>query len=262
MLRVLWNSKSGMIANQEKLDAISNNLANVNTNGYKRVTVSFQDTMSETLRREGYPITTNGERAQDPYTGTGVKTTGWVRDNKQGILIETNKDTDFAIDGEGYFQLIRSDGSLVYTRVGQFDVDANQNLVDPNGNRVTIYPAPGVNAEDIKFTKDNYFISKDGEVSIKGENGYELVGIIPLFSTNGSNDFISIGENYYQAKPDAQVYQVQGSNIYQGYLEGSNVDMVVELTDMIVTQRAFQLGTKGLQAADEMWQMANNLKSR
>ena len=74
MLRVLWNSKSGMIANQEKLDAISNNLANANTSGYKRVSVSFQDTMSETLRRKGYPITTNDERARDPYTGTGVKT--------------------------------------------------------------------------------------------------------------------------------------------------------------------------------------------
>lgn len=262
MLRVLWNSKSGMIANQEKLDAISNNLANVNTNGYKRVSVNFQDTMKETLRREGYPITSNGERAQDPYTGTGVKTSGWTRDNKQGILIETNKDTDFAIDGEGYFQLIRSDGSLIYTRVGQFDVDANQDLVDPNGNRVAINPAPGVNLDNIKFTKDNYFITKDGEVSVKGENGYNVVGTIALYTANGTDDFISIGENYYQAKPGVQVYQVEGSNIYQGYLEGSNVDMVSELTDMIVTQRAFQLGSKGLQAADEMWQMANNLKGR
>lgn len=262
MLRVLWNSKSGMIANQEKLDAISNNLANANTSGYKRVSVSFQDTMSETLRRKGYPITTNDERARDPYTGTGVKTSAWTRDNKQGILIETNKTTDFAIDGEGYFQLVRNDGSLIYSRVGQFDVDANQNLVDPNGNRVTIEPAPGVDPNTIKFTKGNYVISENGEVSIKGENRYDFVGTIPLYTANGTDDFISIGENYYQAKPGVQVYQVEDSNIYQGYLEGSNVDMVAELTDMIVTQRAFQLGTKGLQAADDMWQMANNLKSR
>ncbi|NLZ48089.1 MAG: flagellar basal body rod protein FlgG [Clostridiales bacterium] len=262
MLRVLWNSRSGMIANQEKLDAISNNLANVNTNGYKRVTVSFQDTMSETLRREGYPVSQNAERAQDPYTGTGVKTSGWMRDNKQGNLIETNKETDFAIDGEGYFQLTRADGTVVYTRVGQFDVDANQNLVDPNGNRVTIEPAPGVDPDSIKFIKGNYSISKNGEVFIKEGNQYNLVGSIPLFTANGSDDFISIGENYYQAKPGVQVYQVEDADICQGYLEGSNVDLAAELTDMIVTQRAFQLGTKGLQAADEMWQMANNLKSR
>ncbi|NLP28085.1 MAG: flagellar basal body rod protein FlgG [Clostridia bacterium] len=262
MLRVLWNSKSGMIANQEKLDSISNNLANANTSGYKRVSVSFQDTMSETLRREGYPITVNGERGQDPFTGTGVKASTWTRDSKQGPLIETNKSSDLAIDGEGYFQVRRSDGSLAYTRVGQFDVDANENLVDPNGSRVTIVPAQGVDVESIKFTEGNYTISKNGEVSIKDGNEYTLVGTIPLFTTNGTDDFISIGENYYQAKVGVEINQVENPSIYQGYLEGSNVDMVTELTDMIVTQRAFQLGSKGLQVADEMWQMANNLKSR
>lgn len=262
MLRVLWNSKSTMMANQEKLDAISNNLANVNTDGYKKVSVSFQDLMSETLNRKGYPVTANGERGQDPFTGTGVKTSAWVRDTKQGILKETTKTTDFAIDGDGYFQVTKADGSIAYTRAGRFEVDASERLVDSKGNIVKINFLPGLSEESVKFRPDNFTISQTGEVSIKGEQGYSMIGRLPIYTSTGANAFRSTGENYYAANPGAVVAETNDASIFQGYIEGSNVDMVTEMTEMIVTQRAFELGSRGIKAADEMWNMANNLKSR
>jgi flagellar basal-body rod protein FlgG len=251
-----------MMANQEKLDTISNNLANVNTDGYKKVSVSFQDLMSETLNRTGYPVTENGERVQDPFTGSGVKTSAWIRDNKQGILKETTKTTDFAIDGEGYFQVTKTDGSTAYTRAGRFEVDAEERLVDSNGNLVKINFRPGFSEESVKFRPDNFTISQTGEVSIKGEQGYSVVGELPVYTSTGANAFRSAGENYYIANPGSVVIETNEASIYQGYIEGSNVDMVTEMTEMIVTQRAFELGSRGIKAADEMWTMANNLKSR
>ncbi|WP_139904206.1 flagellar hook-basal body complex protein [Clostridium thermarum] len=260
MLRTLWNSKSAMMANQEKLDSISNNLANANTDGYKRITVSFQDLMSETLNRNGVPISDNEERSQDPFTGTGVKTSAWVRDNRQGILQETNKNTDFAIDGEGYFQVTKADGSVAYTRAGRFDVDANNKLVDSNGNRVSIILNPGVDEASINFTSDNFSITEGGEILLKDEQGYNVVGRLPIYTSTGSDAFRSHGENYYVANPGANIVETNQASVYQGYIEGSNVDLVTEMTEMIVTQRAFQLGSKGLETADEMWRIANNLR--
>ncbi|WP_163193193.1 flagellar hook-basal body complex protein [Clostridium thermarum] len=260
MLRTLWNSKSAMIANQEKLDSISNNLANANTDGYKRITVSFQDLMSETLNRKGVPISDNEERSQDPFTGTGVKTAAWVRDNRQGILQETNKNTDFAIDGEGYFQVTKADGSVAYTRAGRFDVDANNKLVDSNGNRVSIIFNPGVDEASINFTADNFSITEGGEILLKDEQGYNVVGRLPIYTSTGSDAFRSDGENYYAANPGANIVETNQASVYQGYIEGSNVDLVTEMTEMIVTQRAFQLGSKGLETADEMWRIANNIR--
>jgi flagellar basal-body rod protein FlgG len=251
-----------MMANQEKLDVISNNLANANTDGYKRVSVSFQDLMSETLNRTGLPISENGERSQDPFTGTGVKTSGWVRDNKQGVLQETSKSTDFAIDGEGFFQVTKADGSIVYTRAGRFDVDANNRLVDSNGNRVKIIPKQGIEEASLNFRKDNFTISQTGEVLLKGEQGYSVVGNLPIYTATGSDAFRSDGENYYVANPGATIVETNQASVYQGYIEGSNVDMVTEMTEMIVTQRAFELGSRGLKAADEMWNMANNIRGR
>lgn len=262
MLRILWNSKSAMIANQEKLDTISNNLANANTDGYKRVSVSFQDLVSETLSRQGYPTGNNTNNAKQQYTGTGVKTSGWIRDNKQGILLETQKSTDFAIDGEGFFKVTRNDGSTAYTRAGRFDTDSENKLVDANGSRVTILYNEGVNPDNVKYTRDNFSVSERGEVSIKGEQGYQVVGRIPVYTAEGADAFRSVGENYYVPNQGTNVYEVAVPAVHQGFVEGSNVDMVSEMTDMMVTQRAFELGSRGIKTADEMWGMANNLRSK
>lgn len=262
MLRILWNSKSTMIANQEKLDAISNNLANANTDGYKRVTVSFQDLVSETLNRKGYPVSDNNGNSKQQFTGTGVKTTGWIRDGKQGPLIETEKNTDFAIDGEGYFQVTRADGSIAYTRAGRFDTDSQNRIVDANGSRVTVIYNEGINPDDIKYTKDNFKVSETGEVLIKTPQGFDVVGRLPVYSADGADAFRSIGESYYTPNQTTNVYEVNNPDVLQGFVESSNVDMVTEMTDMMVTQRAFELGSRGIKTADEMWGMVNNLRSK
>jgi flagellar basal-body rod protein FlgG len=262
MLRILWNSRSAMIANQEKLDSISNNLANVNTDGYKRVEVSFQDLMYESLDRTGYPVTDNPNRANAPFTGTGVKTGEWVRDNRQGSLTETNKISDLAIDGEGYFMVTMPNGTEAYTRAGRFNVDSLGRLVDGRGNFLNIIYNEGVEPSSVTFTNNNFAVNETGELLLREDGGYRPVGRIPIFSASGTNAFISIGESMYVASEETQIYEVTKSSIMQGFVENSNVDMVTEMTEMLLTQRAFELGSRGIRVADEMWGMANNLKGR
>lgn len=262
MLRILWNSTSGMVANQDKLDAISNNLANMQTDGYKRVDVSFKSLMSETLNRTGYPITNNPSRAQDPYTGTGVRADSWYRDNSQGVLLDTKNPSDLAIEGNGYYRVTTPDGQYAYTRSGAFIVDVNGTIVDSRGNKLDIQFDQGFSGDNVKFTKENLLVDKTGNV-FTNQNGETVkVGRIPLFDSIGSNAMLSVGESLYMPVDGAQVHQVENSLIHQGLLEGSNVDASKEFSDLIMTQRAFQLSSKGIKTADEMWGMVNNLRGK
>jgi flagellar basal-body rod protein FlgG len=262
MLRILWNSKSAMIANQDKLDSISNNLANANTDGYKRIDVSFKDLMYESLERNGYPISENENRENEPFTGSGVRTSQWLRDQRQGILQETKKTTDIAIDGEGFFSVTRPNGELAYTRAGRFDIDSNGRIVDPNGNILNINFNGKYNYDNTKFSNSNFSVTKDGKIFIaQGEKNVE-VGTITLYNAYGSNSMKSVGDNLFVPAEDAQVYEVDDSDLLQGLVEGSNVDMVNEMTELMVTQRAFELSSKGIKMADEMWGLANSLKGR
>lgn len=262
MLRVLWNSRSAMNSNQEKLDAISNNLANAGTEGYKRVDVSFKDLVYETLDRQGYPLSENNNRQVEPLTGGGVRTTGWIRDNGQGILIQSDIPTNLAIDGEGYFKVITPQGNEAYTRAGVFNIDADGKLVDSLGNLLEIKFNEGINPQEIKFNKDNFSVDKDGSISYEDNGNTTNIGRIQLYSAVGNNALRSIGESLYVPNEVAQMYTVQDADIRQGFIEGSNVDMAQEFTDMILTQRAFELGSRGIKTADEMWGMINNLRGR
>lgn len=262
MLRVLWNSRSAMNANQEKLDAISNNLANSATEGYKRIDVSFKDLVYETLDRQGYPLAENNNRQVEPLTGGGVKTTGWVRDNTQGVLIQNDIPTNLAIDGTGYFKVITPQGNEAYTRAGMFNIDAAGKFVDTLGNSLEIKYNEGVNPQEIKFNKDNFHIDKDGSVFYEDKGNTTNVGKIQLYSAVGNNALRSIGESLYVPNENAQIYTVEDADIRQGFIEGSNVNMTQEFTDMIWTQRAFELGSRGIKTADEMWGMINNLRGR
>lgn len=274
MLRILWNSKSGMIAHQEKLDCISNNLVNVNTNGYKKVDSSFSDLVYETLNRKGYPITKNNNRINDPYNGTGVKSNEWIRDNKQGSLKESGLSTDFAIDGEGYFRVTLNDGknTKAYTRNGNFRINANGELVDMNGNRLDINYNAGFNNNNVEFSQDNFIVLEDGTIMVRNQNdSYNNVGTLSLYTIVGQKSLVSIGNNLYVPAKDENGNILQMTmippqdnrySILQGYEECSNVDMASEMTDMIIAQRAFELNSRGLRTADEMWSMINNLKSR
>ena len=256
MLRTIWTSKTGLAANQEKLDAISNNIANSSTMGYKKINVGFKDLLSESLDRKGYPV-----NDKSSIMGTGVKTTQWYSSGTQGNLYSTEMSTDFCIEGEGhYFRLTRPDGTKVYSRDGAFQVDSKGRLVDTSGNIVDIEYMNGFNENNAGLSPANILVSEEGYV-YKSENGVNtLVGRINLYTAVGDKAFISLGNNLYVAAEDANVVVSNNANIYQGYLEGSNVDIATEFTDMIVTQRAFQLASKSLTTADEMWGMVNNIR--
>lgn len=255
MFRTIMTSKMGMNANQERLDVISNNLANSSTVGYKKVNLGFKSLLQESLDRKGYPV---NDRNSD--MGTGVRTTEWFRDSKQGDLMTTDISTDFAIDGEGYFGINMPDGSTAYTRDGAFKIDVNGTLVDSQGNKVEIEFAEGNSYNNIRFSEDNFLVKDDGNIYMELDGAIERVCSIPIYTAIGDNAFRSIGDNLYSLSEDANLQRSTNFNINQGLLEMSNIDMSTEFTDMIVTQRAFQLSSKSLQTADEMWGMINAMR--
>lgn len=258
MLTMLWNGRATMNANQQRLEAISNNLANVGTNGYKKVDVSFKDLLTESLDKQGYP-TDNKES----FTGTGVRATSMTREKSQGVLTDTGISSNLAIDGEGYFKVTRPDGSNAYTRDGAFSIDAQGRMVDNKGDKLSIEFNEGLSDENIKFTKDNFNVDTNGSVYLKETNGgFKNVGKIPLFNAIGDNAMTAVGENLFVPSQGSNLYKVTNADIQQGLVEKSNVDMSQEFTDMILTQRAFELGSKSIKTADEMWGMANSLKGR
>jgi flagellar basal-body rod protein FlgG len=270
MIRSIWNSRSGMSAQMEKMNAISNNLANVNTEGYKRVDVSFDNLMQETLKRRGYPVEGNaGGENNLPYTGTGVRASEFQKDNSQGNLIQTNNNTDIALDGQGFFKIIDVNGNEAYTRGGSFGVDRDGTIVDKNGNRLVIVDSNGqnINVEGIGFTKESFAVDYKGNLQADGYKEFR----IPIYNTIGDNSMKSIGENLYTPEiiidengvgQQAEVTESNKTDLLQGFVENSNVDLGKEMADMIITQRAFQLNSSSLRTADEMWQMANNLRGK
>lgn len=255
MLTTLWTSKSGLNANQEKLDVISNNIANVNTTGYKKVNAGFKDLISSSLDEWGNPL--NDKTAT---VGSGVKTGNFTKDNSQGGLQTTNQKTDLALDGNGYFKVISSNGTEYYTRDGSFKLDSYGRLVTANGNILEVQYANGYSQNNTGLTADNFTINKKGEIFAENNGNFEKVGEIAVYTAVGNDAFTSVGDNLFKELKGVQVYRTLDADMYQGYLEASNVDLSQEMTDMIVTQRAFQLSSKGITAADEMWEMINNLR--
>lgn len=262
LLRALWNSKSGLIAQQDKLDSISNNLANVNTVGYKREDVSFQELIQETLKRKGYPTSDRPEI----QTGTGVKATNWIRDtHQQGTLLTTGNKTDLAIDGQGFFRVIMADGDYAYERAGNFIIDRNGMLVDENGNRLEMQIQQPEGMQILNriggFDANNINIAEDGAISVRDTDGLnKVVGKINIYNAVGADAFLSIGRNLYLPRDGVNVFVNNDVSIHQGFLENSNVDAGREMTEMIITQRAFELSSRGIKTADEMWGIINNMR--
>lgn len=257
MLNTLWAGKSGMNANQNKLDAISNNIANSTTTGYKKVEVGFQDLMQSSLDRNGVPV-----NEKTSSIGSGVRTTSWKKDFAQGGLQETMRATDIAIDGDGFFRLTMPDGSDIYTRDGTFSVDAMGRLVDSRGNKVYLEYLPGYSEDNVSFKSNELLIDVDGGVFKKTGDSFVKVAELPIYTAIGDEAFVSVGNNLFLPLNDVQVYRNTNVNVYQGYLEMANVDIATEFSDMIIAQRAFQASSKGITTADEMWGMINSLRSR
>lgn len=255
MFRTLSTSKSGLNATQIKLDTIGNNLANSTTMGYKRVDVGFRDLLNESLNRVGYPTLNKGVSM-----GTGVRASEAFRDNTQGNFNESGIKTDLAIEGQGYFKIKEADGSEVYTRDGSFKIDKLGVIVDGRGNKLDIEYVDGKSEENSKFTTTNLLVGDDGSVYMKEHEGVVKVGEIPIYSALGDSAFVSIGNNLFVPTEGSNVERTENIALHQGLIEGSNVDITTEFTDMIVTQRAFQLCAKGVTTADEMWGMVNNMR--
>ncbi len=255
MFNIFATGKSGLSAYQEKLDYLSNDLVNQETTGYKSTDVGFKDLMAESLNRRGTPLIN-----KKAVSGTGVKLGTNYINNKQGNMLTTGQKTDLAIDGQGYFAVTQADGTIAYTRDGNFKIDSNGTLVDSNGKKVYIEYTNGFSEGNPALDESSLSVAQDGKISMKINNETTEIGTIPVFTAVGDKSFTPIGSNCFIPASDAQVIQSTDYNIEQGFLEGSNVDPTEAFSDIILTQRAFQLNSKAITTADDMWSMINSMR--
>lgn len=247
-------NKQGMSATQNKIDLISNNVANIGTIGYKKLDGEFQTLVTETLDRQSYP-----NNSVDAYFGTGSKLGTVYRNLNQGNIQFTGDTSNFAIDGDGYFRVIREDGSYAYTRNGDFTIDSLGKMVDINGNVLDIEFKNNISYENFSFANELYSVSPSGVITLQDGS---LVGTINLYKATGDNGLNSINDNLFVPKEGQIMIKSNDVNLIQGYIEMSNVNLAEELKDLIVMQRAFQLNGKGITNADEMWSLINNMQGR
>ena len=248
-------NKQGMSATQNKVDLISNNIANSTTVGYKKMDAEFQTLVTETLDRPSYP-----NNSKDVYFGTGIKLGTTFRNLNQGNMQITNNNTDIALDGAGYFRVQTTDGNYAYTRNGQFTIDALGKLVDRNGNILDIQFEENISYENFNFADNkDFLISPDGSITLK--NG-DIVGTINIYKPTGDNSLLSYNDNLFVPKEGQVMIKSNDVNLIQGCVEMSNVNLADEMKDLIVMQRAFQLNGKGISNSDEMWSLINNMQSR
>ncbi len=259
MLRGLWSAASGMNSMQLNLDVISNNLANVNTVGFKRSRADFEDLLYQTIRMAG---TENADGTQVPtgmQVGMGSRPTAVQKIFTQGDYENTGNDLDWAIEGRGFFKII-SNGEELYTRSGAFKLDKDGYIVTSNGDK--LQPEFAVPQGTSKISIDAH-----GLVVASDPSGNPLASAqLTIYDFVNPAGLYSIGRNYYRPT-QASGDPIEGNpgtdnigTIAQGFLEQSNVDVVKEMVDMIVTQRAYELNSKTIQTADSMLGLANNLK--
>ena len=255
MIRSLWIAKTGMEGQQTKLDSIANNLANVSTNGYKRAGVVFEDLMYQNLRSAGAASSEQSELPTGLQVGLGVRVAASTRNFSQGNLQQTGGNLDVAIKGQGFFQIQLPDGTTGYTRDGAFQVDANGQLVTGSGFPVQ----PGIT---IPANAQSVTIAPDGtvNVTVPGQAAAQSLGQLQLASFVNPAGLEPRGANLYaetaaSGTPNSDAPGSEGLGVVQqGFVEGSNVNVVEELVSMIATQRAYELNSKAIQTSDEMLQ--------
>lgn len=261
MIRSLWTAASGMQAQTTNIDVIANNLSNVNTAGFKRSRAEFQDLLYETMRAPGVTSAGGSQVPTGIQVGHGTRTVATQRLFTQGDFQHTQNDLDIAIEGPGFFQIIQPNGEVAYTRAGNFKIDGEGRIVTPDG--YLIEPELTIPIDTIAIS-----IATDGTVSIlqAGQNIPVDIGNIELARFVNPAGLDSIGRNLFlltQASGDAIVGtpgEEGFGTLAQGYLEMSNVSVVDEMVNMITAQRAYEINSKAIQAADDMLQAANNLK--
>ncbi len=270
MVRSLWTAATGMIAQQTNVDTIANNLANVNTNGYKTQVNEFKSLLYQNIQTK----TTSANGANKPSSaqvGLGVRNASISSIFTTGNLYASSSDTAFALDGDGFFAVRGLDGDTYYTRNGNFAftlaTDGNMlatseglPVLDTEGNPIIL---------DEEYVVSQITVTADGELCYPDEsNNPAPIGVqIGVFQFNNPNGLYKHSESLYSqtaasGEPlnEATNPYVKKSRVIQGYLEGSNVQVVDEMVNMIVAQRAYELNSKAITASDEMLQQANNLR--
>ncbi len=259
MIRGLWAAASGMNSMQFNLDVIANNLANVNTVGFKQSRADFEDLLYQTIRMAG---TENADGTQVPtgmQVGMGSRPTAVQKIFTQGDYENTGNELDWAIEGRGFFQIV-SNGEELYSRAGAFKLDRDGFVVTSNGDK--LQPEFAVPSGTTKITMGPY-----GMLVASDQGGAPLASVqFSIFDFANPAGLYSVGRNLFRTT-EASGDSVEGNpgtenfgTIAQGFLEQSNVDVVKEMVNMIVTQRAYELNSKAVQTADDMLGIANNLK--
>ena len=260
MIRSLWIAKTGLDAQQTQMDVITNNLANVSTNGFKRSRAVFEDLLYQTIRQPGAQSSQQTQLPSGLQLGVGVRPVATERIFTQGNLQQTGNSKDLAINGQGFFQVLMPDGSTGYTRDGSFQVDNQGQLVTSSG--FVIQPAITIPANAQSIT-----VGRDGTVSVTqpGSAAPVQVGSIQLATFINPAGLLSLGENIYvetgsSGNPGTNTPGTNGAGLLvQSFVETSNVNVAEELVSMIQTQRAYEINSKAISTSDQMLQRLSQL---
>ena len=259
MFSSLWVAKTGLDAQQTRMDVISNNLANANTTGFKSSRASFQDLMYQNVRQPGGQTTEQTQSPSGLMLGTGVRVVGSEKLFTQGNLQQTGNSLDLAIEGRGFLQVTMPDGTVAYTRDGSMHLDQNGQIVTASGYALDPAIVIPQNAQSVT-------IGTDGTVSAKlpGQAAPQQIGTLQLADFINPAGLQPSGDNLYLETASSGAPQIgqPGLNglgtVAQGSLESSNVNVVEQMVDMIETQRTYEMNSKAISAADSMLQFLTN----
>lgn len=261
MLRALNTAATGMEAQQLRIDVIANNLANVNTTGFKRSRGDFQDLLYQTMKAPGSSAGAGREVPTGIQVGLGTRSVATLKDQTLGEMRQTQSPLDLSIEGNGFFQIRQPNGEMGYTRAGAFRTDSQGRVVTPDGFQLE--PAITIPAD-----AQSVSIASDGTVTVRQPNQKDNVevGKIQLVTFVNPAGMESIGRNL-QRPTGASGDPVPGTpgengigSLAQGFLEGANVKVVDEMIDMIVAQRTYEINSKVIQTADQILQKMSNLR--
>lgn len=261
MMRALHTSATGMAAQESNVNTISNNIANVNTTGFKKSRTEFDDLLYETVQEAGARSSANSEYNVGLQVGSGAKVSATRKIHGQGSPQMTNNPYDLMINGEGFFGIASPTGELKFTRDGSFNVDAQGNLVTRAGHKV--FPGIVIPPNIMKIN-----ISEDGVVDAYTRDSVEPIGLgkIPIFTFVNPTGLRSDGGNLLAATAGSgqAIQNNPGENgsgiVMQGAIEASNVNVMNEMTDLIKAQRAYEMNSKVMGVADQMLQTVNNIR--
>jgi flagellar basal-body rod protein FlgG len=263
-VQTLYTAATGMEALETKLDVIANNMANINTTGFKKDRANFEDVFYRQYRLPGATDGDGNITSTGIEVGLGTRVSSTQSNHEQGAFETTNNQLDIAIEGDGFFQVLNPDGGFYYTRAGNFGLNANGDIVLGSANNGYLLD-PQIN---IPQDATDIVITADGQVQYRTIDSTTLqtAGQMSLAKFVNPDGLLKLGDNLYQQTDASGEVQTgdpgqQGfGNIRQGFLEASNVEPVTELIDLITTQRAFELNSQVVQAGDQIMQIVANLR--